>query len=693
MKIRVVLPAVIGLLTVFVFALALQGALSAYRLEKDATQFARSNAISMNLLECAGELAIERGMTNRLLAAENAAVAEDTQATRARRTTVDKPCQAGTVALAGSASLAGRAEVRRAAETLNGLEEARRLVDEQMGKRKEDRDSAVVSSWVPRITGAVDAVVAARQLLETIERPSSPEIMQLVSLRHMAAEMAEYAGRERARLSAIIEARRPMNVADLGTLAQGRGHIDSVWPAISIFRASPNATETIKAEIDATDNAYIKQYGALRAQIFAAGESGNYPLEGKAYFQDVTEAINAILKLSKEMGRASSDAADDAVANAWISFGIILCVLAISMALGAASFWITFCRIVNPISRMTNDMGRLADGDKTVEVMGLSRRDEIGDMAKAVQVFKENAIAMDRMRAEQEDQKRQAEAQKKKAMMSLADSFETSVKNVVQIVSSAATEMQATAQTLSHTAESTSGRACTVAAASEEATSNVQTVASASEELSASISEINSLVTRSAQTAAHAKQEGEKVDGVVKSLAQATAKIGEVVVLINNIASQTNLLALNATIEAARAGEAGKGFAVVASEVKALANQTAKATEEITGQIESIQSETNLAVQSIRGVVETVNEISGISSAITAAVQQQDVATREIARNVQQAAEGTTQVSQDIVKVTEAANATGQSASQMLSAATELSTQASVLRSEVDKFVERVRSA
>lgn len=691
MKIRVALPAIIGLLALFVFGLAAQSAIEAYRSQHEAEHFVQIDKISTALLKSAGEWAIERGATNRALAAAEAASADDISAIRTRRKNADEAYQTALSALGDVQSMKNGVSVQDVAEVFRGLQELRAKVDGQIARSKEDRDSAVVSNWVPQITKVIDRVSLLRQTMETLERASSPDIMQLVTLRHMAAEMAEYAGRERARLSAIIEAKRPVNTADIGALSIGRGHIETAWTSISILRARTDAPTAVKGEIDAVEKAYMKEYTALRTEIFAAGETGDYALDSKTYFQKVTDAINAILKMSAEMGRASSALAANKASEASVAFLLAVSILVLSLLLSAISFWITLRRIVGPLSQMTHDMGRLADGDKTVEIQGLSRKDEIGDMAKAVQVFKENAIAMDKMRTEQEEMKLRAEAEKKKAMMNLADNFESSVKNVVHIVSSAATEMQATAQTLSSTAEQTSQRACTVAAASEEATTNVQTVAAASEELSASISEIEKLVTRAAQTAAQAKQEGEKVDTVVQNLAQSTIKIGEVVELINSIASQTNLLALNATIEAARAGEAGKGFAVVASEVKALANQTAKATEEITAQIDAIQTETRTAVESIRGITSTVGEISGISSAITTAVQQQAEATQEIARNVQQAAQGTTQVSQDIVSVTEAANDTGAAATQMLGAATELSTQSNVLRQEVDRFVETVR--
>ncbi len=349
--------------------------------------------------------------------------------------------------------------------------------------------------------------------------------------------------------------------------------------------------------------------------------------------------------------------------------------------------------ITRPIGAMTDSMGVLAEGNLEAEIPSQDRHDEIGEMAAAVQVFKENALRVKEMEAEQEEQEKRAEEEKRQTMNKMADDFQASVGGVVETVSSASTQLQSSAQSMTAISEETSSQATAVAAASEQASSNVQTVASAAEELSSSISEISRQVSQSTEIAGSAVGAAEKADEMVQGLAMSAQKIGEVVELITDIADQTNLLALNATIEAARAGDAGKGFAVVASEVKNLANQTARATEEIGGQIGEIQGATQDSVQAIQGITKTIGEISEIASAIAAAVEEQGAATSEIARNVEQAATGTNEVSSNIGSVTQAAGEAGQSASQVLQSANELSQQSDMLKSEVEKFITQVRSA
>jgi methyl-accepting chemotaxis protein len=364
-----------------------------------------------------------------------------------------------------------------------------------------------------------------------------------------------------------------------------------------------------------------------------------------------------------------------------------------ALAIGLVLAWAIGRGIAGPVIGMTAAMQKLAGGDKSVEIPAQGRRDEIGQMAGAVEVFKHNMIEADRLRLEQEQTKSRAEAEKTAAMNKMADDFEASVKGIVQTVSSAATELQSTSASMSATAEETQRQSTAVAAASEQASTNVQTVASAAEELSSSIAEISRQVSDSARIAGQAVHDAEHTNAQVQALAEAAQKIGDVVKLINDIAGQTNLLALNATIEAARAGEAGKGFAVVASEVKSLANQTAKATEDIAAQINAIQNATGSAVQAIGGIGQTIGRINEIATTIASAVEEQGAATKEIARNVQQASAGTNEVSSNIANVTQAATETGAAASQVLSSSGELAKQSENLSLQVDAFIAKIRAA
>ncbi len=348
--------------------------------------------------------------------------------------------------------------------------------------------------------------------------------------------------------------------------------------------------------------------------------------------------------------------------------------------------------VARPVGRLTQTMKDLAGGDTAIEVPAADRRDEIGDMARAVVVFRENAIRA----SEAEAAKRADEAQReerRRALETLTKSFGETMDQVVRTLSGTATEMQASAETMSRLSSSTEARSSTVAQASHTTSSNVQTVAAAAEELSSSIGEIGRQVAESAKVAQRAVDEANRTDQSVQSLADGAQKIGEVVRLINDIASQTNLLALNATIEAARAGEAGKGFAVVASEVKSLANQTAKATEEIAAQIQGIQSATQAAVEAIGGITRTIGEMSHISTGIASAVEQQDAAAREIAQNVQMAAAGTDEVSSNIAGVRESVTETGAAARAVLVAAEGLARHSSTLECQVGDFLVRVEAA
>ncbi|HEY4919828.1 MAG TPA: cache domain-containing protein [Xanthobacteraceae bacterium] len=448
--------------------------------------------------------------------------------------------------------------------------------------------------------------------------------------------------------------------------------------------------------IDVVDSA---GFPTVRAQIAAAQRGGDY-----SYYRTArsggTGADKSLPKMAYSLGFEpwrwaigtgvyldDVDAVYDRTLLVYVAFAVGILVV------GAGFAYMIARSIIRPLSALGGCMRRLAGGELRTDVPFRGERHEIGEMAATVQVFKEGMAETERLLAEREAAKAATDAEKKETMTKLAASFEASVKKIVSVVSAAAAEMEGTARSMSSAADQSQRQTSIVSAAATEASSNVQTVASAAEELSASIGEISQRVAKAAEIARHAAAEGEKTDRTVQGLADTAKKVGDVIALINNIASQTNLLALNATIEAARAGEYGRGFAVVASEVKTLAAQTAKATEDIHAQISAIQSETASAVDAIRRICETIKGVNEISTAIAAAVEEQQAATREIARNVQLAAHGTGEVSSNIADVSNTVSATGTAANQVLVSSSRLAHEAENLQSEVDRFIAGLRAA
>ena len=397
--------------------------------------------------------------------------------------------------------------------------------------------------------------------------------------------------------------------------------------------------------------------------------------------------VDGLIAGSEKIADGLTAEANFAIRMVWISGGI-------GLFLGlAAALWIGIKGLSQPIARLKSVMEALAGNNLSVDVPGTGRRDELGEMARTVEVFKKNGLEVERLKREQQVIEKRAAEQRKADMVKLADNFEGAVGEIIETVSSASTELEASAGTLTKTAEHAQQVTTTVAAASEEASTNVQSVASATEEMASSVNEISRQVQESARIANEAVSQARSTTERVSELSKAATRIGDVVDLINTIAGQTNLLALNATIEAARAGEAGRGFAVVASEVKALAEQTAKATGEIGHQITGIQAATQDSVGAIKEISGTIERLSEISSAIAAAVEEQGAATQEISRNVQQAAQGTQQVSSNITDVQRGASETGSASSQVLAAAQSLSRDSNRLKLEVGKFLNTVRAA
>ena len=463
------------------------------------------------------------------------------------------------------------------------------------------------------------------------------------------------------------------------------------------FWSRSDLEPSIKSKLTEVSHYAVQRFWTALQQNFLPALARNDIDAARKSYSEVTAAytehrgvIDQIVKQAEINNTATEADATGRVSTfiiiLWSVSGVVLLVI------GAGIFGVGL-GVIQPVSRMTEAMQRLAEGDLDSKIPSLTRSDEIGSMAKAVQIFKDSALRVKAMESEQAAFQDRLEADRKAAMHQVADGFEKAIGKIVGTVSTASAEIEAAAGSLTRTAEATQGLSTTVTEASDRSTANVQSAAAATEEMASSVTEIARQVQASQKVTRTAVQQAEQTNARIAELSQSANRIGEVVKLISAIAEQTNLLALNATIEAARAGDAGRGFAVVASEVKALSVQTAKATEEVGEQIAHMQSATQQSVSAIKEIGSTIEQISEIATAIAGAVEEQGVATQEISRNVQQAAQGANQVAGSIADVNRGAEKTGLESGQVHGFARSLHTESNHLKLEVEKFLRTIRAA
>ena len=691
LSLKATLAAVVGTLAVLVLiACGIAGA-EAWRGYVGAGHVAQVNANTDLLLKGLESIQLERGQTNTALQAPAPVTAQVRDVIAKRRAEGDPLLSNALERISASGISDGDRLIADVRQAYDRVKKLRLGADAALQVPKEQRDAELLKSWYPALS---DLLAKIQNLWTAASREVSKEdaiVGQLTIVKQSAFLMREYAGRERALHAANLSANRPLSADQQRDIATWRGYAQSAWQTIRDMSAG-GAPKLVAAVAD-TERSFIQGLQTHTDAITKAGIAGTaYPMSVQQWFDVSNPALELIVRIKDAAVDVTAEHAAIKASATEMRLLLVIALTIIGIAVSAFSIWVVSRRVARPLLAMTSAMRRLAGGDHSIEVPALSRTDEIGEMARSVQVFRDNAIKAEAVTANQAAE-RQKKERRQQAIDTLTGGFDLNASSVLETVASSIAEMRATAAKMSAVATENTSKSSAVAAAAHDTSVNVQTVAAATEQLSASVAEIGRQVTHSAGIAAKAVEEASQTNADVKSLATMTEKIGDIMKLINAIASQTNLLALNATIEAARAGEAGKGFAVVASEVKSLANQTSKATEDISSQIAAIQGATNKSVGAIAGIGRTIGEISEVAAAISAAVEQQRAATQAIARNVQQAATGTQEVSANVVGVTQAASETGTAATQVEAAASTLSAESQRLREQVSSFLAQVRAA
>ena len=555
------------------------------------------------------------------------------------------------------------------------------------------RDNTVIKGFLPAVAKAIATIEPLLNRLENQVAEADASLTALLNIARTAQDLRVTAGSRAAAFTPALSTRRPVTTAELSSMDRAQGRVDVDRERIEAGIDQIGKPERlVKPLKEAVQGYFVDVAPVIEQEMPAARSDGKYKMSNDDLAAAIVPAIQRFVVLRDAALAESADRAQAARDGALLMLALTaIAVLALLAVLGGVTVMLRR-RVIAPLSTLTGVVSELAAGKHEVVIPAIDRSDEIGTMAKSLQVFKEALVAK-----EAADKAAGVEANAKikrgQRVDRITGDFETVIGGIVEIVSAASSALENSADTLTATAARSEELTSVVAAASEEASSNVQSVASATEEMASSVNEISRQVQDSARIAGEAVSQAQGTNDRVAELAKAAARIGDVVELINQIAGQTNLLALNATIEAARAGEAGRGFAVVASEVKALAEQTSKATDEISQQVQGIQSATQESVGAIREIGNTIGRMSEIASAIAAAVEEQGAATQEIARNVQRAAQGTQQVSSNITDVQRGASRTGSESSQVLSAARSLSSESNRLKLEVSKFLSAVRAA
>ncbi|TGD98389.1 methyl-accepting chemotaxis protein [Methylobacterium nonmethylotrophicum] len=694
MKIKSLLTVILAGFALVVIALCGRSLHESWRRWVSTDMVSRLASLDRALLEALPNMRLEGGVIVGAMRVEPDQTAPMRREAAERKTMLDAVLPP---AIAQASAMADHPAIRSSAEALSSAAAAwQRLRDEveaAIAQPVAARDEALIGRIVAgrdRFVSAGEALMAA---IEATIRTEDPTLSDLVLGRVMAWSARSVAGTANVQLNDLLGQKRAMTPAERESIVSLIRVSEFAFAAAREIGARTVDAPNLRAAIAAADASYYTGAfpQAVRDVLDVLATPGKPRPTVVEWRKGSTPAVNPIAAAATafvvELDEAAARSAQAATRQLMLYAGLLVS----SLILAAGGIAFVSRGVIRPLSAITDAAQRLAQGDTAVAIPGRGRRDEIGALAGAVQVFRDNLARTQALEHEAALARDGLEAQRRVALHEMAERFERTVSGIVQVVSRSAAELQETAGTMTASAAQTATQAAAVAA--EEAATNVNTVAAAAEELGASVHEIGRQAAGSTQLAGTAVGEAAATSGLVEDLSGAAAKIGEVVSLISTIAGQTNLLALNATIEAARAGEAGRGFAVVAAEVKALAGQTARATDEIAAQVTRIQSSTHEAVRAIGGIGSRIHEISAMATSVAAAVEEQGAATREIIRGVTQAATGTGSVTQTVASVAGTAEETGAAASQVLSAASALSQQSDHLAAEVRRFLDTVQAA